>query len=258
MANDNPWMSDPASGGGAAGISGPGGANPAAKKKKKNPYKADPSAGGMGAGISGPGGENPYAPKTAPGKRDITGPGSIYHGWNTPGAAEGAKQWGVWGPLTGGAGGTGGKGGSAFNYLTSLDPSQKQAVFGWLGKNYNPAQGQTGNIAAAQELLKKGDFAGFLKLVGAGGGASVGQGGGGNSPISGPGGINPAYGQFGMGGGGGMNAPINGPLPGYGMGYGGGGQAPMNGPQFSMDPNSGGMAAPVNKAANPYLNAFRW
>jgi len=252
MANDNPWMTDPLSGGGGAGISGPGGTNPTAKKKKKNPYKTDPLGGGGAANISGPGGENPYSPKSAPGKRDITGPGSIYHGWNTPGAKEGSKQWGVWGPLTGGAGGTGGKGGAAWTFLNQLAPAQKQAAFGWLGKNYTPGGGQTGNIAAAQELLKKGDYAGFLKLVGAGGGVGVGQGGGGAAPISGPGGINPAYGGFGIGGGGGMNAPMSGPLP---MGYGGG-QAPISGPQFSMDPNSGGAAAPIN--SNPYLNAFRW
>lgn len=266
MADTNPWMADPLSGGGGAGISGPGGTNPTAKKKKKaaNPYRVDPRGGGGGADITGPGGENPYAkPKKSPAPviPPKTSPQSFYHGWQN--AEDPTKQWGVWGPLTAGSGGTGGRGGSAFNFLHALPPEQKRAVFGWIGKNYDPASGQGGNIGAAQELLKKGDYQGFLKMVGAQGAGPTypGQvdtpqryisGPGGENPnsppyqvntpqryISGPGGINPAYGQFGVGGGGGMNAPIN-------------------GPQFSMDPTAGGGAAPINKNTNPYLNAFRW
>jgi len=195
---NNPWTMDPNSGGGAAGISGPGGINKAAKKKA----------------VKGGGGT---APKT--------GPGSVYHGWNTPGAPEGGKQWGVWGPLTGGAGGTGGKGGSAWSFLNTLDPSQKQSVFGWLGKNYNPASGQTGGIANAQSLLKSGNYADFLKMVGAGGGGTAnpwaaGGGGGGTAPRT-----SPLYQDPGAGGG---NVPLSGPA--FGIGGGGGMNAPMSGP----------------------------
>ncbi len=202
MAN-NPWMMDPKAGGGAAGISGPGGVNPAAKKKKPAPA------------VKGGGGG---APKT--------GPGAVYHGWKVPEGVPNktGKDWGTWGPLTAGAGGTGGYGGSAWNFLHNLPSEQKGSVFGWLGKNYNPAQGQGGNIGAAQALLKSGDYAGFLKMVGAGGGGgnpwAAGGGGGGVAPRT-----SPLYADP-MGGGG--NAPLTSPV--WGMGGGGGANAPLNGP----------------------------
>ncbi len=198
---NNPWAADPYAGGGAAGISGPGGTNPAATKKKKKVAPATPN-------------------------RPTTGPGAVYHGWKVPEGVPNktGKDWGTWGPLTAGAGGTGGYGGSAWNFLHGLDPSQKGSVFGWLGKNYNPAQGQGGNIGAAQALLKSGDYAGFLKMVGAGGGGgnpwAAGEGGGGTAPRTSPLYTDPA--------GGGGNAPLTSPV--WGAGGSGGANAPMSGP----------------------------
>ncbi len=170
----NPWVANPFSG--PENISGPGGENPMAPKKKKKVV--------------------PVSPSTP--KKQITGPGAVYHGWKVPEGVPNktGKDWGTWGPLTAGAGGTGGYGGSAWNFLHNLPSDQKGSVFGWLGKNYNPAQGQGGNIGAAQALLKSGDYAGFLKMVGAGGGGGENpwksQPAPGIGDINGPGGINPA------------------------------------------------------------------
>lgn len=248
MAQKNLWSIDPKAGGGAAPIQGPGGTNPAAKKKTAK------TGGGGGA-----------APRT--------NPATMYHGWTN--AEDPSKQWGVWGPLTAGAGGTGGYGGSAWQFLHGLDPSQKQSVFGWLGKNYNPAQGQTGNIAQAQNLLKSGNYADFLKMVGAGGGQAnpwaAGGGGGGTAPIT-----SPIYSNPGAGGG---AADISGPIPKFGLpgvsepGTTGGWDALLSGPggtapkyrglpEFPQDTTSGNsyfgnlLRRALAKKNQPYFGTY--